>query len=78
MAYGHGKVILFGEHSVVHGRPALALAVERGCRGARGAQGQRPDLLAIAPWGVEVDSGRRAQRGPRALAEGAQGRAGVL
>ena len=30
MATGHGKVILFGEHSVVHGRPALALAVEGG------------------------------------------------
>ena len=30
MAYGHGKVILFGEHAVVHGYPALAKAVPNG------------------------------------------------
>jgi len=57
MAYGHGKVILFGEHSVVHGRPALALAVERGAEVTL-VPGQ-PSLttLHIEPWGVDVDTG---------------------
>lgn len=49
---GRGKVILLGEHAVVHGCPALAAAIDRGATAtARSSRGAR---LSIAPWGVSV------------------------
>jgi mevalonate kinase len=52
MGFGRGKVILLGEHAVVHGRPAIAVGIERGVT----AQARRADrdLLRLAPWGLEV------------------------
>lgn len=52
MGFGRGKVILLGEHAVVHGRPAIAVGIERGVT----AQARRADrdLLRLAPWDLDV------------------------
>jgi mevalonate kinase len=67
MAIGHGKVILLGEHSVVHGRPALALAMEGACEVVARPSELAHSTLHIAPWGVEVDSGPALNQGREPL-----------
>jgi mevalonate kinase len=57
MAYGHGKVILLGEHSVVHGRPALAKAVPNGAEVTAVPSRSGLTTLSISPWGVQLDTG---------------------
>ncbi len=52
MAFGRGKLILLGEHAVVHGRPALACGIERGAH-ATAVAADAPSLL-VEPWGVDV------------------------
>jgi len=52
MGFGRGKVILLGEHAVVHGVPAIAVGIERGAT-AR-AFPAKNDLLRIAPWGLAL------------------------
>jgi len=70
---GHGKIILLGEHSVVHGRPAIAAGLARGCTATAhthdehighadhaepaGADGSL-DSLTVEPWGVRVHAAR--------------------
>jgi mevalonate kinase len=46
----HAKVILFGEHAVVHGRLAVAAALDRGAR-AIATRAEGPSVLELAPWG---------------------------
>jgi mevalonate kinase len=67
MPFGHGKVILFGEHGVVHGRPALALAVERGAEVKVLGRSDDATRLHISPWNVEVDTGPEANVGREPL-----------
>jgi mevalonate kinase len=48
----HGKVILFGEHAVVYGSPALAVGIDRGAR----AEAKPADrtTLHVPDWNVHV------------------------
>ncbi|MCG8556907.1 MAG: mevalonate kinase [Proteobacteria bacterium] len=55
MSRGHGKVILFGEHAVVHGRSALAAALDRGA--VAHAEPATRCSLRVDPWGFEVELG---------------------
>lgn len=60
----HGKVILFGEHAVVHGVPALAVGIDRGAwaEATPRTRESAPDGVAAAPpstlhvrgWNVTV------------------------
>jgi mevalonate kinase len=53
MGFGRGKVILLGEHAVVHGYPAIAVGIERGVT-ATAAPAER-DLLRFAPWDLSLE-----------------------
>lgn len=52
MAHAGGKIILFGEHAVVYGTPAIAAAIEVGAR----AEVQKAECttMHVKPWDVEV------------------------
>lgn len=50
--FGGGKVILLGEHAVVHGMPAIAAGLEQGVVAV--AEPAPEDVLHIEPWGRAV------------------------
>jgi mevalonate kinase len=52
MGFGRGKVILLGEHAVVHGRPAIAVGIERGVTAQATTAGR--DLLRLSPWDLSL------------------------
>ena len=52
MGFGRGKVILLGEHAVVHGCPAIAVGIERGV--VAEATPAADELLILEPWDVQV------------------------
>ena len=54
IGHGSGKVILLGEHAVVHGVPAIAAGLSVGAI-AKAREGE--PVLSIAPWGVTVCAG---------------------
>lgn len=52
MGFGRGKVILLGEHAVVHGYPAIAVGIERGVYAE--AKPAERDLLCLEPWDLTL------------------------
>ena len=53
MGFGRGKVILLGEHAVVHGCPAIAVGIERGVT-AEATITER-NILNLSPWGLSLE-----------------------
>jgi mevalonate kinase len=53
MGFGRGKVILLGEHAVVHGCPAIAVGIERGVTAK--AEVSDRDRLELAPWNLALE-----------------------
>lgn len=49
-----GKVILFGEHSVVHGHPALAAGIGLGVDAKAQACPLEESRLIVEPWGLDL------------------------
>lgn len=69
-----GKVILFGEHAVVYGVPALAVGIERGASAESANANASASTLHVREWNVTVDdaAGRDdgSERAPLARAFG--------
>jgi mevalonate kinase len=56
MSTARAKVILFGEHAVVHGRLAVAAALDRGAR-AKAKRCEGVSTLTLSPWGHVAKAG---------------------
>jgi mevalonate kinase len=75
-AFGGGKIILLGEHAVVHGKPAIAAGIARGVRARARALGPGDpggDRLRVSPWGVDVGPARAGAARDGAPRDGAAG-----
>ncbi|MBX3188246.1 MAG: mevalonate kinase [Labilithrix sp.] len=55
-ATAHGKVILFGEHAVVYGVPALAVGIDRGAWAEASPSAEPSSTLRVRDWNVAVDA----------------------
>jgi mevalonate kinase len=76
MGFGRGKVILLGEHAVVHGYSAIAAGIERGVH-AKATLGEC-DVLRVEPWDLELEPDSQGeeplQRAFAAILEGYEDR----
>ena len=52
--FGHGKLILLGEHAVVFGQPALAAGIPRGVRAVAAPGDGR---VQVPGWGIDARAG---------------------
>lgn len=50
----HGKVILFGEHAVVYGVPAIAVGIERGAHATLARVDDDASTLRVREWNIGV------------------------
>lgn len=66
MGFGRGKVILLGEHAVVHGYPAIAVGIDRGVTAE--ASLSEDDLLRLSPWDMDVRPDPKGEPLERAFA----------
>jgi mevalonate kinase len=66
-ATAHGKVILFGEHAVVYGVPAIAVGIERGARAWSSPLARGHSTLRVSEW-------NRSERSPASLDRVQEGR----
>jgi mevalonate kinase len=65
----HGKVILFGEHAVVYGVPALAVGIDRGAWAeATPAEGASKSVLHVRGWEVTLGDDATDESPPLARA----------
>ena len=64
----HGKVILFGEHAVVYGIPALAVGIERGAWAEATPHAEPASSLEVAAWNVTVTDALTDESPPLARA----------
>jgi mevalonate kinase len=76
ISLGHacGKVILLGEHAVVHGVPALAVGIDRGARAQASPIDLGPSRMLVRGWDIvvkETDQGHDLGRAFRALLDAA-------
>jgi mevalonate kinase len=53
----HGKVILFGEHAVVYGVPALAVGIDRGAWAESTPSTSGSSTLRVRGWNITVGEG---------------------
>ncbi|HEX6244866.1 MAG TPA: mevalonate kinase [Polyangiales bacterium] len=67
MAFGHGKVILFGEHAVVFGHPAVAVAIENAAEVSWERATGPITRLTIQPGDTRVDTGSEPNAGRELL-----------
>jgi len=66
----HGKVILFGEHAVVYGVPALAVGIDRGAwaEAAPTPEGAARSVMYVRGWDVTVNDAADDESPPLARA----------
>jgi len=53
VGFGRGKVILTGEHAVVHGQPAIAVGLTQGVEASCQTAGEH-DRLLISSWSLDL------------------------